>query len=99
MEITFDAQLWIWPGNGSWHFVSVPADAADEIEARFGSTAGGFGSIKVQVRIGLSQWSTSLFPSTAEKTYVLPVKKAVRTAQGVGDGDTVTVHLTIGDPG
>ena len=36
-----------------------------------------------------------LFPSTSEKTCVLPIKKAVRTAENLGPGTAADVELTI----
>ncbi len=92
---SFTAELWQWEGKASWFFFSLPEDAADDIEERFGRTAAGFGSIRVEVSIGDTTWRTSLFPSTAEKTYVLPVKKAVRSTEGLAPGVEATVGLTV----
>jgi hypothetical protein len=92
---SFDATLWEWTSKTSWYFLSLPETEADDIEERFGRTAAGFGSVRVEVTIGDTTWRTSLFPSTAEKTYVLPVKKAVRKAEGIEAGSTARVMLTI----
>ncbi len=92
---TFDAEVWEWSSKTSWFFVSLPEDDADEIEERHGRSAAGFGSIKVEVTIGSSTWRTSLFPSNEEKTYVLPLKKSVRTAEGLVVGSTATVSLVV----
>ncbi|MEU6581542.1 DUF1905 domain-containing protein [Nocardia sp. NPDC046763] len=91
----FTAELWEWEAQASWHFVSLPESVADEIEERFGHTAGGFGSVKVKVVVGGSRWSTSIFPDGKRGTYVLPVKKAVRVAEGLSAGDPVEVELQI----
>ena len=95
MTYLFEAEVWEWSSKTSWFFVSVPEDEADEIEERFGRRAAGFGSIRVEVTIGSSTWRTSLFPSNEEKTYVLPLKKAVRTAEGLGPGSVVAVELVV----
>ena len=92
---SFTAELWEWTSKTSWFFFSVPEADADDIEEQFGRTAAGFGSIRVEVTIGSTTWRTSVFPSTSEKTYVLPVKKAVRKAEGLEPGSSATVHLTI----
>ena len=47
------------------------------------------------MRIGTTAWRTSIFPSTAHGGYVLPVKKAVRTAEGIDVDDEVTVRLDV----
>ena len=91
----FSAPLWEWESRTTWYFVSVPDDVADDIEERFGRTAAGFGSIRVEVTIGASTWRTSVFPSTSEKTYVLPIKKAIRKAEHLDDGTVADVALTI----
>ena len=95
MIYAFEAEVWEWSSKTSWFFVSLPEDEADEIEERFGRRAAGFGSIRVEVTIGSSTWRTSLFPSNEEKTYVLPLKKAVRTAEGLVPGSVAAVELVV----
>ena len=92
---SFTAELWEWTSKTSWFFFSVPEADADDIEEQHGRTAAGFGSIRVEVTIGSTTWRTSVFPSTSEKTYVLPVKKAVRKAEGLEPGSSATIHLSI----
>jgi hypothetical protein len=91
----FDAALWRHDGDAAWYFVTLPFPVADDVEERFGSTAGGFGSVRVRVRIGASEWTTSLFPDAKRKSYVLPVKKAIRTAEHLADGTPVYVTLDV----
>lgn len=96
-RFTFSAELWIWETDapGSWHFVSLPEPVADDIEATFGHRAAGFGSIRVEVTIGATTWRTSIFPDSKRGTYVLPVKKAVRTAEALTAGTKTKVALTV----
>jgi hypothetical protein len=96
VDFTFDAPLWRWEGDAAWHLVSLPEDVADEIEDSPAPRAG-FGSIRVQVQVGTSTWSTSLFPDTKAGTFLLFVKKQVRVKEGLVVGDTVHVRLTIAD--
>jgi hypothetical protein len=49
----------------------------------------------VLVEAGASQWRTSVFPDAERGTFVLPVKKAVRVAEGVSEGDPLTVTLRV----
>lgn len=91
----FAAPLWEYDGPASWFFVSVPTDVADEIAELTDGRTGGFGSVRVHVRTGGSRWSTSLFPSKQNATYVLPMKKSVRVAENLGDGDLVDVEVTL----
>ncbi len=92
---SFSSELWEWGASASWYFLCVPEDAADDIEEQFGARAGGFGSVRVEVTIGATTWRTSLFPDSKRRTYVLPVKKAVRTAEGLVGGSVAAVELTV----
>ena len=95
MEPTFDfdADLWLHD-KGTWVFLTVPGDISEDIH-ELAPDPGGFGSVRVKVRLGGSEWKTSVFPQRNEGPFVLPVKKAVRTAEQIDVGDTVDVELTI----
>ena len=54
----------------------------------------GFGSLKVVATIGSSTFKTSVFPSK-DVGWLLPVKAAVRKAEGLGEGDFVAVVLEV----
>ncbi|MBR7743624.1 DUF1905 domain-containing protein [Phycicoccus sp. BSK3Z-2] len=83
--------------DSSWHFATIPAGVSDEVDAAVGDLTGGFGSVRVEVTLGGSVWRTSLFPSREHAAYVLPMKKTVRTAEGVGEGDEVRLVLRLVD--
>jgi len=93
-DYEFDAELWLYPGKAGWVFLTLPTETADEILDEVPHT-GGFGSVKVNVAIGTTGWSTSLFPDKAAGSFVLPIKRAVRDAEGVGIGDSVQVMLSL----
>lgn len=95
MQCAFAADLWVWDArkSDSWTFVTVPAEHSDDLRATAGPPHG-FGSIRVEVRIGTTTWRTSVFPDTGSGCYVLPVKAAVRRAEGLTAGDTAQVALT-----
>jgi hypothetical protein len=96
MTYEFDAPLWLWSARtDSWTFVSVPAELSDQILDLAGPVSRGFGSLRVEVEVGRTVWRTSIFPG--ESGYVLPVKKAVRTANDAGVGDVLHVRLTLLD--
>ena len=96
MEWTFDAELWLWKADAAWHFITLPESVSDEIEDVVVERRG-FGSLRVEVRIGGSQWTTSIFPSKEIGSFLLPVKKAVRSTEGLSEGDTCTVRLALAD--
>lgn len=95
-DYRFDAPLWRTE-NGSWVFVTVPFDVADAIDEASHGAQRGFGSVRVEAVLGPTTWRTSLFPDKRLESFVLPVKRAVRDAAGVDDGDVVHVELTLLD--
>jgi len=95
----FAAPLWRWEAkdeatSGAWFFVSLPFDVSDDIEAT-AEPGKGFGSVRVEVTVGSSTWRTSVFPSGERRTYVLPVKKLVRVAEGLEEGTEAKVRLSL----
>lgn len=93
----FRAELWLYPGNVAWHFVTLPFDVADDIEEISRPVQRGFGSVRVTATVGRTTWSTSLFPDSKATSYLLPVKKQVRTAEGLVVGEPVDVELELVD--
>ena len=59
---------------------------------RLEGTARGFGSLRVTATMGQTAWQTSVFPSR-ENGWMLPVKAAVRKAEGLDEGDEVELLL------
>jgi hypothetical protein len=99
--IDFTAALWIWDARRQevWTFVTLPADASEEIRARTDDgLRRGFGAVRVQVTVGTSTWRTSIFPDKARAAYVLPIKKSVRTAESLGPGDTAKITVELINP-
>jgi hypothetical protein len=95
---TFDAELWLWDARqaDSWTFVSLPAEASADIRELAAATPRrGFGSVRVRVAVGDSSWATSIFPDAGRGCYVLPIKKAVRLAERLTEGDVVTVTVEL----
>jgi hypothetical protein len=98
---TFTAPLWRWDAKqesadpGSWSFVTLPTDVAEDIRDAMVEPPRGFGSVRVRVAVGEERWSTSVFPDKKSGSYVLPVKGAVRRAVGIEEGDPVTVALSL----
>jgi hypothetical protein len=94
--------LWRWTGAsgaGTWHFVTISGEAGEALSAtalmrRLEGLSRGFGSLKVTATIGETRWKTSVFPSR-EQGWMLPVKAAVRKAEGLGDGDEVALVLEV----
>ena len=91
----FGAEIWLYEGDAAWHFITVPPDISDQIEALTSGQRKGFGSVPVHVSIGATTWSTSLFPDARRQAYVLPVKKDVRKSEGLAAGTQAWVTLEL----
>lgn len=92
-KYAFEAEVWEYEGPAAWFFVSLPEDVADKIESDHHGRTHGFGSVRVEVTVGSTTWSTSIFPDRKRGTYVLPVKKEVRRAEGMERGTVVQIGL------
>ena len=99
MVVVVDAKLWGWDARriDSWTFVSLPTDASEEIRDLAAGPRRGFGSVRVRVTVGGSTWTTSIFPDSTRGTYVLPIKRRVRQAEGLDAGDAATVTVAVID--
>lgn len=87
----FEATLRPWEARTDrWVFADLPPDVSDAVADEPHEPAG-FGSVKVEVTLGGSRWSTSVFPGTTG--YVLPVKASVRRREHVDVGDTVRIGV------
>ncbi|GLI26351.1 hypothetical protein ARHIZOSPH14_05930 [Agromyces rhizosphaerae] len=93
MELQFSGALWYWRGPAPFHFVTVPPEEAEAIHEVAPSVTYGWGMIPVAVRVGGSEWTTSLWPK--DGGYVVPIKKWVQEAEGLDIDDTVAVRLRI----
>jgi Domain of unknown function (DUF1905) len=102
-HIEFKATTWLWSGGkASWTFVTLPAKAAAEVtlfsQRPSGHKRPGWGSVPVQVRVGQTEWTTSLFPDKKNNSYLLPLKATVRQAEGIETGQTIRVAISIAMP-
>jgi hypothetical protein len=98
------APLWIWTTDkapASWHFLTLDGEVAEAIHALAlmrrleGGRKRGWGSIKVHATVGDTSWETSIFPAKELGGWLLPVKAAVRKAEGLVAGDLVRVVVEV----
>ena len=93
VEIEFSGEVVFWRGPSPFHFVAVPEAASREIADVASLVTYGWGAIPATVRVGDTTWTTSLFPRNGG--YLLPVRDAVRAAEGIELGQTVAVTMTL----
>ena len=93
MNIEFTGKIWFWRGPSPWYFVTVPEQDSENLNVISGLVTYGWGMIPVHVRIGKTEWQTSLWPKDGR--YIVPIKASVRKAENLEAGDTVTLRLEV----
>jgi hypothetical protein len=91
--VRFTDEIWYWRGPAPFYFVTVPDEFCRDIDAIAREVTYGWGMIPVRVRLGASSWQTSLWPKDGR--YIVPIKTAVRRAERVDEGTTVTLDLDV----
>lgn len=92
---TVEATVWRYTGAGGWHFANLPEFVSAEIRAKHAKSAKGWGSIPVRIRIGETEWETSLFPARRTRSYLFAIKASVRKDQGIVDGSRITAYVSV----
>lgn len=93
IRLDVTGQVFYWRGPSPFHVVAVPEDAWAVIRDVAPMVSYGWGVIPVSARVGDTTFTTSLFPK--EGGYLVPLKDAVRSAEGIDVDDTISVQLTI----
>ena len=93
MSFTVVTEVFEWRGPAPFHFVALDAAQAAEIAEMAREVTYGWGMIPVTGRVGRTSFIKSLWPK--EGTYYVPLKDAVRNAEGIELGDRVTVQLDL----
>ena len=94
-EYSFKSKIWLYPGKAGWHFLTLPVDVAKDIDYFFSMDKRGWGSLPVQVTIGKSTWSSSIFPDKKSDSYLLPLKAIIRKKENLHESDEVFVLLEL----
>lgn len=90
-------KMFLWSGDKpSWHFMPIDKKVSTQIKKDFSGNTAGFGSLPVRVQLGTSDWKTSIFPDSKSGTYVLPIKKKVRSTEDIEAGEMVKFTIKIG---
>lgn len=83
------AKVWRWPGDVGWYFVTLDRKLSQDIRRVFTK-----GFVKIRAEMGNSIWNSSLFPHK-ESGYLLCIKKSVRSAEDIFEGDEVNIKVKI----
>jgi hypothetical protein len=93
VELEFTDTVFEWRGPAPYHFVRVPDDVAALVADLAGAISYGWGMVPAQVGVGATTVRTALWPK--DGSYYVPLKDRLRTAEGFGLGDQITVRLTL----
>ena len=93
MVIEFSGKIIFWRGPAPWFFIAVPEEKSRDIKAVSKMVTYGWGVIPVTVRIGKTEFTTSLFPK--DGLYLVPIKASVRKAENLEEEDEVVLRLEI----
>ena len=91
MTWTFEGEVISWRGPAPFIFVRMPQELSDEIKGLSKLLTYGWGVIPVEVQIGETHFSTSLFPK--DGIYLVPVKMVVQKAENLQVGEIISVRL------
>lgn len=93
MKIEFKGTIFHWRGPAPYLFVAVPSKESGEIKSVSGLVTYGWGVIPVHVRVGKTEWKTSLFPKNG--SYLVPIRMSAQKAENLKEGDNITIRLEI----
>ena len=94
MIIDFEGEIIYWRGPSPFLFVAVPEELSRDLKTISAVVTYGWGVIPAQVRIGMTEWKTSLFPKGG--LYFVPIRMSVQKSEDLEVGDRVVVRLEVG---
>lgn len=93
MEWDFEGSVVYWRGPAPFYFVAVAEEVVDDLAPVAKELTYGWGCIPVEATVGNTDFTTALFPK--DGGFLLPVKVAVRRAEGIDEGDVVAVWMAV----
>ena len=95
MNLKFSTEVIYWRGPAPFYFAPVPDAQVKKIKEIAAQLTYGWGVIPARVKIGKTEFTTSLFPR--QGGYMVPIKNVVRLAEDLEVDDKITVQLFFGD--
>lgn len=93
MIIVFKGTIFQWRGPAPYLFVAVPEKESADIKAVSKLVTYGWGVIPVTVKVGKTEWKTSLFPKDGR--YLVPIKMLAQKAENLKEGDEIKLRLEL----
>lgn len=92
VEFEFSATVIEWRGPAPYYYADIPVEESQDVK----ESAKGleyWGQVPVAARVGDTDFTTALFPKDGR--YLLPLKDAVRRAEGIELGMTLEVGMDL----
>ena len=83
-----------WRGPAPFTFLPVDEVQSKEIKIQSKMYTYGWGVLYMTGRIGKTEFTTALMPKDGR--YLIPIKVAVKRAENIDLGDTITVDFNLG---
>ena len=93
MVVEFKGKIFQWRGPAPYLFVAVPEKESANIKLVSKLVTYGWGVIPVIVKVGETEWKTSLFPKDGR--YLVPIKMLAQRAEKLKEDDEIRIHLEI----
>ena len=93
MAIEFKGKIFHWRGPAPYLFVAMPEEQSRDLKAISAAVTYGWCVIPVHVRIGKTEWQTSLFPKDGR--YLVPIRLSVQKSENLAEGDNVVIQLEV----
>lgn len=93
MVIEFKGKIFHWRGPAPYLFVAVPEKQSADIKSVSKIATYGWGVIPAHVRVGKTEWKTSLFPK--DGLYLVPIRMSAQKAENLKEGDSIKIKLEI----
>ena len=94
-KITGTPRLYKEDDACGWHFIFFPKDISKEIRSNHKRQEEGWGRMKATVKIGNTEWKTSVWFDTKNDTYLLPVKKEIRRKEKIEMDKDIEVTIWV----
>jgi hypothetical protein len=95
MQIRFEGTVRLWPANEKFYLLPLPADISAEIFEISDGLTNGWGSLKVEARVGDVVWRTSIFPDSKLGVFELPLKAEVRKKNALSVGSVALCEIEL----
>lgn len=95
MEWTFEGPVIYWRGPAPFYFVPLPDHVLDDLAPVANELTYGWGCIPATVTIRETTFTTSMIPR--DGGFLVPVKVAVRRAEGIDEGDRIEARVSVGE--